>query len=421
MTLPGATRAPNSRHPDANMRRPNALVTASFLTLALALAGCSKQADEAAVAPEADTSAATPTAAAPSPVPPPPELKARSYIVIDHDSGRVLAALEPDSRQEPASLTKLMTAYGAFRALKEGRIKTTDMVTISEHAWKQEGSRMFVEVGKQVSVENLILGMIVQSGNDATVALAEHVAGTEPTFVQMMNTYAKELGMTGSHFTNTAGMPDPEHYVTARDIAVLSSALIHEFPEYYRWYSQREFTYNGITQQNRNGLLWRDPTVDGVKTGHTESAGYCLVASAKRDGMRLVSAVLGTESMKAREDANMALLNYGFNFFETRRLYAAGEPLTTARVWKGAGSEVGLALKRDLFVTGQRGHVGSVKAEFELPERLLAPLSAQTPIGKVRIVVDGATIATHDLFPAADVPAGGWFRRAGDTVRLWLD
>ena len=261
--------------------------------------------------------------------------------MIDHDSGRVLAALEPDSRQEPASLTKLMTAYGVFRALKEGRIKLTDMVTISEHAWKQEGSRMFVEVGKQVSVENLILGMIVQSGNDATVALAEHVAGTEPTFVQMMNTYAKELGMTGSHFTNTAGMPDPEHYVTARDIAVLSSALIHEFPEYYRWYSQREFTYNGITQQNRNGLLWRDPTVDGVKTGHTETAGYCLVASAKRDGMRLVSAVLGTESMKAREDANMALLNYGFNFFETRRLYAAGEPLTTARVWKGASSRGG--------------------------------------------------------------------------------
>jgi D-alanyl-D-alanine carboxypeptidase (penicillin-binding protein 5/6) len=295
------------------------------------------------------------------------------------------------------------------------------MVTISEHAWKQEGSRMFVEVGKQVSVENLVQGMIVQSGNDATVALAEHVGGTEATFVQMMNTYAKELGMTGSRYTNSAGMPDPEHYTTARDSAILSSALIREFPEYYRWYAQKEFTWNGITQQNRNGLLWREPSVDGVKTGHTETAGYCLIASAKREGMRLVSVVLGTESMRAREDANMALLNYGFNFFETRRLYAAGEPLTTARVWKGASPEVGLALKRDLFVTGQRGHVGSVKAEFELPERLLAPLSAQTPIGKVRIVVDGATIATHDLFPAADVPAGGWFRRAGDTVRLWFD
>jgi D-alanyl-D-alanine carboxypeptidase (penicillin-binding protein 5/6) len=342
-------------------------------------------------------------------------------VVLDHDSGRVLAALDPDSRQEPASLTKLMTAYGVFHALKEGRIKLDDMVTISEFAWKQEGSRMFVEVGKQVSVENLIQGMIVQSGNDATVALAEHVAGTEPTFVQMMNTYAQSLGMGGSHFTNSAGMPDPEHYITARDTAILASALIHEFPEYYRWYAQKEFTWNGITQQNRNGLLWRDPTVDGVKTGHTESAGYCLIASAMRDGMRLVSVVLGTDSMRAREDANAALLNYGFNFFETRRLYAAGQPLTTARVWKGAKPEVGLALRKDLYVTGQRGHAGSVRAEFELPDRLLAPLSAGTPIGKANIVVDGATIATHDLFPAEDVPAGGWFRRLSDSVRLWFN
>jgi D-alanyl-D-alanine carboxypeptidase (penicillin-binding protein 5/6) len=400
------------------MTRSIATFAATLASLALGLTGCSKDAEETAVAPApaADTAAASPT-----PIPPPPAITARSYIVIDHDSGRVLAALEPDSRQEPASLTKVMTAYGVFRALKEGRIKLDDMVTISEHAWKQEGSRMFVEVGKQVAVENLIQGMIVQSGNDATVALAEHVAGTEPTFVQMMNTYAKELGMTGSHFTNSAGMPDPEHYMTARDSAILASALIHEFPEYYRWYSQKEFTWNGITQQNRNGLLWREPSVDGVKTGHTETAGYCLIASAKREGMRLVSVVLGAESMRAREDANMALINYGFNFFETKRLYAAGEPLTTARVWKGKGPEVGLALKRDLFVTGQRGHVGSVKAEFELPERLIAPLSTQTPIGKASIVVDGATIATHDLYPAADVPAGGFFRRTIDTVRLWFN
>jgi len=402
------------------MTRPYATIPALLAALAFTLAGCSKEAETPA-APEAATDAAAAIpAAAPTPIPPPPELKARSYIVIDHDSGRVLAALDPDSRQEPASLTKLMTAYGVFRALKEGRIKLDDMVTISEHAWKQEGSRMFVEVGKQVSVENLVQGMIVQSGNDATVALAEHVAGTEPTFVQMMNTYAKELGMTGSNFTNTPGMPDPEHYTTARDAAILSSALIHEFPEYYRWYAQREFTWNGITQQNRNGLLWRDPSVDGVKTGHTESAGYCLVASAKRDGMRLVSAVLGTESMRAREDANAALLNYGFNFFETKRLYAAGEPLTTAPVWKGATRSVGLALQRDLYVTGQRGQVGNVRAEFELPDQLVAPLTTDQPIGKASIVVDGATIATHDLYPSEAVPAGGLFRRATDTVRLWL-
>ena len=407
---------PETKPSIPEMTRFNTALTVTIAAFALALAGCSKKAEEApaAAAPAAE-------AARPSPIPPPPAINARSYIVMDHDSGRVLAALEPDSRQEPASLTKVMTAYAVFRALKEGRIKLDDMVTISEHAWKQEGSRMFVQVGTQVSVENLIQGMIVQSGNDATVALAEHVAGTEPTFVQMMNAYAKELGMTGSHFTNSAGMPDPEHYMTARDAVILSSALIREFPEYYRWYSQKEFSWNGITQQNRNGLLWREPSVDGVKTGHTETAGYCLIVSAKRENMRLVSAVLGTESMRAREDANMALINYGFNFFETKRLYAAGEPLTTARVWKGKSPEVGLALKRDLFVTGQRGHVGSVKAEFELPERLIAPLSTQAPIGKASIVVDGATIATHDLYPAADVPAGGFFRRTVDTVRLWFN
>ena len=392
----------------------------AVLVSALLLAGCSgsKQEEPApATAPAGAAPAATTPAA---PVPPPPQLNARSFILIDGDSGRVLAALDPDSRQEPASLTKLMTAYAVFHALQEGRIKLTDMVTISENAWKQEGSRMFVEVGKQVSVENLIQGMIVQSGNDATVALAEFVGGTEPTFVQMMNNYAKQLGMTGSHFTNSAGMPDPEHYITARDAATLADAVISEYPEYYKWYSQREFTWNGITQQNRNGLLWRDPTVDGVKTGHTESAGYCLIASSKRDGMRLVSVVLGTDSMKAREDASAALLNYGYNFFETKRVYSAGQPLTTARVWKGAAPEVGLALKRDLFITGQRGHVGSVQAEFELPELLVAPLSTSTAIGKVKVVVDGATVATYDLYPAQDVPAGGFFRRAVDSVRLWF-
>ncbi len=391
------------------------------LVAGLALSGCGSDQKDAAVPAAGDpatAAAAAPAAPPPTALPPPPQLNARSFIVIDHESGRVLAALEPDSRQEPASLTKLMTAYGVFKALKEDRIKLTDMVTISEHAWKQEGSRMFIEVGKQVSVEDLIQGMIVQSGNDATVALAEKVGGNEPTFVQMMNTYAKQLGMTGSHFVNSAGMPDPEHYITARDAAVLASALIHEFPEYYKWYSQREFTWNGITQQNRNGLLWRDPTVDGVKTGHTDTAGYCLITSAKRDGMRLVSVVLGTDSMRAREDASAALLSYGFNFFETKRIYAAGQPLTTMRVWKGKQDEVGLTVGRDLYVTNQRGHVSSVKADFELPEELIAPLAKNKSVGKARIVVDGQTIATYDLFPTADVPAAGFFGRAWDSLRL---
>ena len=398
--------------------RPSFRLLASALPM-LALLACSGG-GEGPTGDAAGTLEPPPAEAPATPIPAPPDLKARSFILLDHDSGRVLAALDPDSRQEPASLTKLMSAYVVFKALEEDRIKLDDMVTISEYAWKQEGSRMFVEVGKQVPVEDLILGMIVQSGNDATVALAEHVAGTEPAFVQMMNAYAAQLGMSGSHFTNSPGMPGPEHYITARDVAVLSSALIRDFPQYYRWYSQKEYTWNGITQQNRNGLLWRDSTVDGVKTGHTESAGYCLVTSAHREGMRLVAAVLGTDSMRAREDANAALLNYGFNFFETRRVYGAGQPLTSVRVWKGTQPEVGLVLGKDLYVTGQRGRMGSVQAEFELPERVIAPLSKATSIGKARIVVDGATVASHDVYPADDVPAGGLFRRAVDSVRLWF-
>ena len=383
------------------------------------LAACSKQAPPAAEAPAVATPAAAATKLAP--LPSPPDVKARSYILIDAASGRELAALEPDTRQEPASLTKLMTAYAVFHALKDGRIKLTDMVTISEHAWQQEGSRMFVEVGKQVSVENLIQGMIVQSGNDATVALAEHVAGTEAAFVQMMNAYAKELGMTGSRFMNAAGMPDPEHYITARDAATLARAVINQDPEYYKWYSQKEFSWNGITQQNRNGLLWRDPSVDGVKTGHTETAGYCLIASAKRDGMRLISVVLGTDTMKAREDASEALLNYGYNFYETRRIFGAGQPLTTAVVWKGAAPEVGLVLHDDLYLTDRRGHTGTVKAEFKLPEHIIAPLATGKAIGKATVLIDGKPVATYDLYPAQDVPEGGFFRRAIDTVRLWFN
>jgi len=396
---------------------------ATLLAIAVAAAACSSSdAPEAPTTPPAAAEATSP----PVPLPPPPELKARSFIVIDHDSGRVLAALEPDSRQEPASLTKLMTAYVVFHALKQGRIKLDDLVTVSENAWRQAspklgGSAMYIEVGKQVSVENLLQGMIVQSGNDATLALAEHVGGTEPTFVQMMNSFAKQLGLTGTHFTDAAGMPHPEQYITARDAALLASAIIRDYPEYYRWYSQKEFTWNGITQQNRNGLLWRDPTVDGVKTGHTKTAGYCLVVSAKRGDMRLVSAVMGTDSMRAREDANAALLNYGYNFFETKRIFAAGQPLTSVRVWKGAEPEVALTLKRDLYVTGRRGAMGSVQAEFELPEHLVAPLSAETALGKARIVVEGSTIAAHDLYAAQDVPRGGVFRRAIDSVKLWFD
>ena len=406
-------------------RRPALLATLACV-FSLTLVGCGKSSDETTTATPAAATAEQASAPAPAtPLPAPPQLKVRSFIVLDHDSGRVLAAMDPDSRQEPASLTKLMTAYVVFHALKQGRIKLDDLVTVSENAWRQAspklgGSAMYIEVGKQVSVENLVQGMIVQSGNDATVALAEHVAGTESAFVQMMNGFAKQLGLTGTHFVDAAGMPDAEQYITARDAALLASALIHEYPEYYRWYSQKEFTWNGITQQNRNGLLWRDPTVDGVKTGHTSTAGYNLISSAKRNDMRLVSVVLGSESMRAREDASSALLNYGFNFFETRRVYAAGQPLAKVHVWKADEPEVGLALQRDLFVTGQRGHMGRVNAELDIPDPLYAPLSRTKPAGKARIVVDGATIASHDLFPVADVAEGGIFRRGIDTVKLWF-
>jgi D-alanyl-D-alanine carboxypeptidase (penicillin-binding protein 5/6) len=333
--------------------------------------------------------------------------------------------MDPDSRQEPASLTKLMTAYVVFHALKQGRIKLGDMVTISENAWRQAspklgGSAMFIEVGSQVSVENLLQGMIVVSGNDATVALAEYVAGTEAAFVQMMNGFVKQLGLTGTHFTDSVGMPSPEQHITARDAALLASELIRDFPEYYHWYSQKQFTWNNITQLNRNGLLSRDPTVDGVKTGHTSTADYNLIASAKRNDMRLVSVVLGAATMLQRENDNAALLNYGFNHFETRRVYAAGQPLATVHVWKAAEPEIGLALQRDLYVTGQRGHMGRVNAELDVPDPLFAPLARTKPAGKARIVVNGATIASHDLYPVADVAEGGIFRRGIDSVKLWF-
>ena len=260
------------------------------------------------------------------PIPKAPDVNARAYILVDHFSGRVLAEDKADEREEPASLTKLMTSYAVFKALRENRLKLTDPVTISEHAWRSEGSRTFVQVGTTIPAEILIKGMIVQSGNDATIALAEKIGGTESAFAELMNEYAKRLGMKATHFVNADGLPDPNHYTTARDMAILANALITEFPEYYPWYSIHEFTWNNIKQQNRNGLLYRDPTVDGMKTGHTDSAGFCLVTSAKRNDMRLVSVVMGSSSIKAREDASSALLNYGYTFYETGQVMKAGAP-----------------------------------------------------------------------------------------------
>jgi len=355
------------------------------------------------------------------PVPAPPKLDARSYVLIDHHSGRVLAERKPDERLEPASITKLMTAYAVFDAIRAGKLKLDDPVTISERAWRAEGSRTFLEVGKQVPVEVLIQGMIVQSGNDATIALAERVGGTEETFASLMNEYAKRLGMTNSHFENSSGLPSPTHYMSARDIATLSSAIVREFPAYYRWYSQREFTWNNIRQENRNGLLDRDPSVDGIKTGFTETAGYCLVTSAKRDDMRLISVVLGTPSEKAREASSQALLNYGFSFFETRKLHDAGTSLQRVEVWKAAESPVDAGLRHPLHVTVPRGELGAVKSVITVEPKLIAPLATTAKVAELRVQLGDELLATRPLHPLKAVAEGGLWTRMVDSVLLWFE
>jgi D-alanyl-D-alanine carboxypeptidase (penicillin-binding protein 5/6) len=355
------------------------------------------------------------------PVPPPPSIKASTWILMDQASGQVITGHKADQSVEPASLTKLMTAYAVFHALHSGKLKLDTLVPISEQAWRAEGSRTFLDLGTQVPVEVLLQGMIVQSGNDASIALAEAVAGTEQTFAALMNQYAERLGMTASHFENATGLPGANHRVTVTDMAMLARAVIREFPDYYRWYSQREFTWNGITQANRNGLLARDGSVDGVKTGMTDTAGYCLIASARRDGMRLVAVVMGTESMKAREDASLALLNYGFSFFETRRLQAAGQEMASLRVYKASGGRAAVGVAEDLFVTLPRGQAERVELKIELAPKVFAPLSAADRVGIVRAMLDGKIVGEAALQPIAEVPLGGFFRRLWDTIVSWFN
>ena len=356
-----------------------------------------------------------------TPIPTAPAVDSRAYILVDYRTDKVLAAQDPDARMEPASLTKLMTAYIVFEQLATGKLKLDEPVVVSEHAWRSEGSRTFIELGKPVSVQMLILGMIVQSGNDATIALAERVGGTEETFVQLMNTYAKRLGMAGTHFENSSGLPAPNHYTTARDMSLLAIAMIRDFPQYYKWYSVHEFEYNGIKQQNRNGLLERDPTVDGLKTGHTDSAGYCLVTSALRDGMRLVSVVLGSTSMKGRENASAALLNYGYTFYETKLVVKGAATLATAPVWKAAATPIDVIVRDDVYVTVPRGEGNAVKTTLELKPRLIAPLARDAIVGQLRVINGNQTLATLPLHPSTGVAAGGWWRRMIDTVRLWFN
>jgi len=362
-----------------------------------------------------------PVLAAPTPVPPPPKPAARSWILVDEQSGRVITSHEADARVEPASLTKLMTAYATFHAIEDGKLSLDTEVPISERAWRAEGSRTFLEVGTRASVETLLQGMIVQSGNDASIALAEAVAGTEPTFASLMNQYAARLGMRNSNFLNSTGLPADGHLVTARDMALLARAIIDEFPDHYRWYSQREFTWNNITQGNRNGLLDRDPSVDGMKTGHTDAAGYCLVSSAHRDGMRLIAVVMGADTVKAREDASLALLNYGFSFFDTRRLYPRGAELARPRVYFAEDGTAPVGLRQEFYATVPRGRTDEIEVTVTTEPGLSAPLASTRPVGRLRATLDGELVAVADLYPLADVPEGGFLRRSWDTVMRWLD
>jgi serine-type D-Ala-D-Ala carboxypeptidase (penicillin-binding protein 5/6) len=364
--------------------------------------------------------AETPAAAAPMSIPTAPQVDARAYIVVDYRTDKILAAKDATERVEPASLTKLMTAYIVFQELAAGKLKLDEPVVVSEHAWRSEGSRTFIELGKPVSVRDLILGMIVQSGNDATIALAERIAGTEETFAQMMNANAKRLGMVGTHFENSSGLPSPQHYTTARDLSLLATAIIREYPQDYKWFSVREFEHNGIKQQNRNGLLEKDSTVDGLKTGHTDSAGFCLVTSSLRDGMRLISVVMGSTSMKARENASAALLNYGFTFYDTKLVVKGGTVLASSRVWKGLSPSVDLGIKEDLYLTLPRGEAGNVKTATEVLPRLIAPLGVDANLGTLRVFAGTQTLATKPLHPLKAVGAGGWWRRLIDTIRLWF-
>jgi D-alanyl-D-alanine carboxypeptidase (penicillin-binding protein 5/6) len=354
------------------------------------------------------------------PVPPPPGIEAKSWILVDHASGRRLAGENEDARVEPASITKVMTAYVAFKALAEGRLKLQEPVTISERAWRAEGSRTFLQVGDQVPVEVLLQGMIVQSGNDAAIAIAERLAGSEDTFARVMTEQARALGMKNSSFANSTGLPDPALYTTARDIAILARAMIRDFPQYYRWYSQKEFVWNNIRQGNRNGLLYRDPSADGIKTGHTDSAGYCLVSSAQRNGTRMISAVFGTESPKIREQASAALLNYGFAFYETVTLRKAGEMVLQPRVFKGTEQSVAVSPQTNVGVTVTRGNTSKLRVTTTLNEPLIAPLKAGQRVGEL-MVLDGNTVVRRvPLVVSGDVPAGGLWAQARDTVSLWF-
>jgi D-alanyl-D-alanine carboxypeptidase (penicillin-binding protein 5/6) len=353
--------------------------------------------------------------------PPPPPVAAASYILQDYQTGKVLAENNADAPLAPASLTKIMTVYVVFRELGNGHLHLDDLATISKKAWGTSGSRMFVEVNDQVKIEDLLRGVIIQSGNDASVALAEHVAGDETTFADLMNQHAQRLGMKNTHFKNSDGLPMEDHYTSARDLAILTTALIREFPDYYRWFSQKEFTFNNIVQHNRNLLLGRDSSVDGVKTGFTDDAGYCLVASALRNDMRLISVVMGAKSANARASENQNLLNYGFRFFESNKLYQGKTPLSEARAWKGDAKELPVGLAEDLYATVPRGHANDVKTAIKVDKQIIAPIKDGDKVGSVEAAYKGEVILKKDLIALKTIEKGNIFRRLVDNLLLMMD
>lgn len=364
-------------------------------------------------------------AAVPMPVPPPPDVDAQSWVLMDYATGQILASKNPDERRAPASLTKVMTDYVVSAELANGRIHPNDMVTISEHAWRAggagtDGSTSFLKLGSQVPLEDLLKGMIVQSGNDAAIALAEHTAGSEDAFVGLMNEYAKRLGMVNTHYSNASGYPVADHYSTARDIAILSRALIHDFPADYAISAIKTYKWNGITQQNRNELLWRDPSVDGIKTGHTAAAGFCLDASAKRGNERMIAVVMGSSTNQGRADSAMALLNYGFRFYETHTLYVAGKPLVSPRLWKGQADTLPLGVASDVLVTVKTGQYDKLKAMMDIPATLIAPFKKGQQVGILHITLDGQPLQDVPLVALDDAPLGGFFSRLWDSILLWF-
>lgn len=362
--------------------------------------------------------AVTSVTAAPSLIPAPPRINAKAYLLIDHNSGHVLAEKNADKKIEPASLTKLMTAYVSLYEIARGGISLEDEVKISEKAWRMGGSRMFIEVNTHVSVEKLLNGLIIQSGNDASVALAEHIASNESAFVELMNQHAERLEMNATHFNNSTGWPDKNHYTTARDLAKLSQAIIKDFPKHYSSYKIKEYTYNKIRQYNRNRLLWLDDRVDGLKTGHTDAAGYCLISSAKSKGMRLISIVTGTAKDDARISASRKLLNYGFRFFETNLIHKANTEITNMRVWKGEEQKLSLGITENLYVTSPKGLLRKIKNNIKVEAMIEAPVEEGHNYGQINIMLGKKQLASQPLIALSSIGEGSIWRKMVDNIQL---